>query len=177
MQRDRYTNDNDEREEVIFDIDAEREKRIRREVVRLTPIERYSDDDEVERIDYEGDEDDEDGNEGNDEAVETREPRSKSIWQHITTGTFFTDGAASYYRYLIAIAAMYFLSIFLSFVQLNADREYRTLQNYATVLNERAVLKEEERFSLSSKSNIEERLRSYGIELVDLSKNSRLIEK
>ena len=35
-----YTNDNDGREEVIFDMDAEREKRIRREVVRITPIER-----------------------------------------------------------------------------------------------------------------------------------------
>ena len=176
MQDDRYTNEEEGRKEVIFDIDAEREKRIRREVVRLTPVERYTDDDEVERIDYEGDEE-EDNIESEGESAEVRVPRSKSIWQHITTGTFFTDGAASYYRYLIAIAAMYFLSIFLNFVQLNADREYRTLQNYATVLNERAVLKEEERYSLSSKSNVEERLRSYGIELIDLSKHSRLIEK
>ena len=176
MQRDRYSDDG--REEVIFDMDAEREKRIRREVVRITPIERYEDDDEVERLDYE-DEDEEyvPEMEGDEESEAQVERRSKSLWQHITTGTFFTDGAASYYRYLIAIAAMYFLSIFLSFVQLNADREYRNLQNYATVLNERAVLKEEERYSLSSKSNVEERLRSYGIELVDLSKHSRLIEK
>ena len=103
--------------------------------------------------------------------------RTKSLWQHITTGTFLTDGAASYYRSLLIIAAMYFMSIFLNFVQLNSDREYRSLQNYATVLNERAVLKEEERFSLSSKSYVEERLKSYGIELIDLSKHSRLIEK
>lgn len=159
-------------------MDAAKEKRIRREVVRITPVEHY-DDDEVERLDYEGDDDEEYISER--EYHETddthNERRSKSIWQHITTGTFFTDGAASYYRYLIAIAAMYFLSIFLSFVQLNADREYRNLQNYATVLNERAVLKEEERYSLSSKSNVEDKLRSYGIELIDLSKHSRLIEK
>ena len=175
-----YTNDNDGREEVIFDMDAEREKRIRREVVRITPIERYMDDDEVERLDYEGDDEAEENTpemDGGEESEAQVERRSKSLWQHITTGTFFTDGAANYYRYLIAIAAMYFLSIFLSFVQLNADREYRNLQNYATVLNERAVLKEEERYSLSSKSNVEDRLRSYGIELIDLSKHSRLIEK
>lgn len=173
-----YTNDNDGREEIIFDMDAEREKRIRREVVHITPIERYADDDEVERLDYEGEEEEYTPEmEGGEEGEVQVERRSKSLWQHITTGTFFTDGAASYYRYLIAIAAMYFLSIFLSFVQLNADREYRNLQNYATVLNERAVLKEEERYSLSSKSNVEDRLRSYGIELIDLSKHSRLIEK
>lgn len=169
-----------EREEVIFDIDAERERRIRREVVRISQHDVESDTDEDDAPWY----DDQDEHDTEPEVFAEEEPhgeehakRSKSLWQHITTGTFFTDGAASYYRYLIAIAAMYFLSIFLSFVQLNADREYRKLQNYATVLNERAVLKEEERYSLSSKSNVEERLQSYGIELVDLSKQSRLIEK
>ncbi len=169
-----------EREEVIFDIDAERERRIRREVVRISQHDVESDTDEDDAPWY----DDQDEHNTEPEEFAEEEPHgeehakhSKSLWQHITTGTFFTDGAASYYRYLIAIAAMYFLSIFLSFVQLNADREYRKLQNYATVLNERAVLKEEERYSLSSKSNVEERLQSYGIELVDLSKQSRLIEK
>ena len=45
------------------------------------------------------------------------------------------------------------------------------------MLHERSVLKEELRYSLSSKSVVTERLKSYNIELVDLSKDSRLIEK
>lgn len=169
-----------EREDVIFDIDAEnelaaeRKRRIRREVVRLDEEPTRSGEEEYDEDDYVSAEEEVDDEAGEDVAVT---PRSKSIWQHITTGSFFTSGAVQYYRYLIAIAVMYFISIFLTFVSLNADREYRKLENYATVLNERSILKEEERFSLSSKHAIEERLRSYGIELIDLSAKSRLIEK
>ena len=169
-----------EREDVIFDIDAEnelaaeRKRRIRREVVRLDEEPTRSGEEEYDEDDYEAAEEEVDDEAGEDVAVT---PRSKSIWQHITTGSFFTSGAVQYYRYLIAIAVMYFISIFLTFVSLNADREYRKLESYATVLNERSILKEEERFSLSSKHAIEERLRSYGIELIDLSAKSRLIEK
>lgn len=180
MHQNRNNNDRNELEEVIIDIDAERERRIQREVVRITPVERYHHYDDVDDIAQEEaysnpfiEAEEEEAR----ESGEMQTQRTKSLWQHITTGTFLTDGAASYYRSLLIIAAMYFLSIFLNFVQLNSDREYRSLQNYATVLNERAVLKEEERFSLSSKSYVEERLKSYGIDLIDLSKHSRLIEK
>lgn len=179
MHQDRNNNDRTDLEEVIIDIDAERERRIQREVVRITPIERYHHYDDVDDIAQEETYSNPfiEAEEEERESGEMQAQRSKSLWQHITTGTFLTDGAASYYRSLLIIAAMYFLSIFLNFVQLNSDREYRSLQNYATVLNERAVLKEEERFSLSSKSYVEERLKSYGIDLIDLSKHSRLIEK
>ena len=179
MHQDRNNNDRTELEEVIIDIDAERERRIQREVVRITPVERYHHYDDVDDIAQEEAYSNPfiEAEEEERESGEMQTQRTKSLWQHITTGTFLTDGAASYYRSLLIIAAMYFLSIFLNFVQLNSDREYRSLQNYATVLNERAVLKEEERFSLSSKSYVEERLKSYGIDLIDLSKHSRLIEK
>jgi hypothetical protein len=62
-------------------------------------------------------------------------------------------------------------------MSLNANREYRQREKYALVLHERSVLKEEERYSLSSKQVVTARLKSHGIELVDLSKESRLIEK
>lgn len=137
--------------------EAERRRRISREVV----IEQSQATDEPHR----------------EENYSEHTPKSKSIWQHITTGTFLTSGAQQYYGYLIAIAAMCFISIFLTFMSWNADREYRRLEQYAMVLNERAVLKAEERYSLSSKSAVTERLKSYGIVLVDLSNESRLIEK
>ena len=95
----------------------------------------------------------------------------------ITTGRILPTGNRSYYRYFIAIALMCFFSIFLTFMSLNASREYRQRENYASVLHERAVLKEEERYSLSSKQEVVARLKSHNIELIDLSKDSRLIKK
>lgn len=168
--------------DIIIDIDSEaddeaqrRAQRIHREVVRIeTPT--PTPEEEIDEEDEELLEEDE----ATDDTTSTAgsiKKRSKSLWQHITTGSFFTDGAKNHYRYLIAIALMYFLSIFLSFISLNADREYRKREKYATVLTERSVLKEEERFSLSSKNAIKQRLKEYGIELIDLSKDSRLIEE
>jgi hypothetical protein len=100
-----------------------------------------------------------------------------STWTLITTGRILTEGALPYYRYFIAIAVMCFVSIFLTFAALNANREYRQREQYAWILHERAVLKEEIRYGLSSKSSVTKRLESHGVHLVDLSKQSRLIEK
>ena len=72
---------------------------------------------------------------------------------------------------------MCFFSIFLTYMSLNADREYRQREKYASVLHERAVLKEELRYSLSSKSAVISRLKRHNIELIELSKDSRIIEK
>jgi hypothetical protein len=97
--------------------------------------------------------------------------------QHIITGSLLTDGTVPYYRYFIAIAVMCFLSIFLTFLSLNAGNEYRRKERKVTTLYERSVLKEEQCYDLSSKSDITARLKQYNIELIDLSKDSRLIEK
>lgn len=103
--------------------------------------------------------------------------RDKSLVQHIITGSLLTDGTVPYYRYFIAIAVMCFLSIFLTFLSLNAGNEYRRKERKVTTLYERSVLKEEQCYDLSSKSDITSRLKQYNIELIDLSKDSRLIEK
>ena len=108
---------------------------------------------------------------------ETHEEESNMPWLIITTGKILTEGTLPYHRYFIAIAIMCFFSIFLAFMSLNADREYRQREKYASILHERAVLKEEQRYALSSKSAITGRLKEHGIELIELSKNSRLIEK
>ena len=109
---------------------------------------------------------------------EQKRKESRSIVKNLTTGNFLTsDGAQQYYRYFIAIAAMCFFSIFLTFMSLNADRECRILEEHASVLRERSVLIDEERYGISSKHEIERMLKARGIELIDLSNNSRLIEK
>ncbi len=162
------------RREDIYD----EQERIHREVVI---IEEDNDDGyDVEEPDEEqGTIEDED--EGEDEpfadinAADRAEQEIENGWMLITTGRILTDGALPYYRYFIAIAIMCFFSIFLTFVSLNANREYRQREKYASVLHERSVLKEEGRYGLSSKSEITTRLEGYGIKLVDLSKESRLI--
>ena len=111
------------------------------------------------------------------EDEENGEKSAVSPWTMITTGRILPEGKPEYYKMFIAIAFMCFLSIFLTFMSLNASREYRQKEKYASVLHERSVLKEEERYSLSSKRAVTKRLKEHGIELIDLTKDSRLIEE
>lgn len=149
--------------------EANTKERVRREVVILTDEERdthsgaaahnLSDDDQEE------------------EGEQNGEQESGTPWLMITTGKILTEGSLPYHRYFIAIAIMCFFSIFLTFMSLNADREYRQRERYASILHERSVLKEELRYSLSSKSAVTSRLKRHNIELIELSKESRIIEK
>ena len=156
-------------------------RRIDREVVILSSEDT---EEEVAKEDEESDieqmmGDEEEDIECNDEDMESEEEnnKEKSFYDFITSGLLLTHGAVPYYRYFIAIAIMCFLSICLTFISLNASHEQRRKENQITILHERSVIKEEMRHELSSKSAITERLRKYNIELVDLSKDSRLIEK
>lgn len=149
--------------------EANTKERVRREVVILTDEERdthsgaaahnLSDDDQEEEGEQKG------------------EQESGTPWLMITTGKILTEGSLPHHRYFIAIAIMCFFSIFLTFMSLNADREYRQRERYASILHERSVLKEELRYSLSSKSAVTSRLKRHNIELIELSKESRIIEK
>lgn len=154
------------------------EEHLRSRIVReVVLVDSKEDEEQTERVD------ENDTKEGLDEGVveqsgeeQEKRPREKSLVQHIITGSLLTDGTVPYYRYFIAIAIMCFLSIVLTFMSLNASNECRRKERQITLLHERSVVKEEQRYGLSSKSAITERLKSYNIELVDLSNDSRLIE-
>ncbi len=147
------------------------QRRILREIIRIKDGEREEElNDERQRM--------------HEEEQEEQERRSKaakrerSLWRQLFTGGILTsDGAPLYYRALIAIAVMCFLSIFLTFMSLNAERECRSLEQRATILHERSVLIEEQRYSISSKKEVERMLRERGIEMIDLSDKSRLIKR
>ncbi|MBR5865153.1 MAG: hypothetical protein IKY89_02655 [Alistipes sp.] len=185
MNEDRYT-----RNEIIADDLDDRasaggasniRRRIDREVVRIdederpgAPIEEQYEEDEV----Y--DEDlyiEEEAAESEEESEEAETKRPKRLIDHIITGSLLTESTVPYYRYFIAIAVMCFLSIVLTFISLNTSNEHRRKERKVTTLHERSVVKDEQRYGLSSRSAVTERLKEYNIELVDLSKNSRLIEK
>ena len=165
-QEDLNAAENDEQEESLIDTHSSNEEFDNDDI---ESAEEDNDDNELE-------EDDEDEGDDDDDDVE-EEKRNKSFIDHIITGSMLTGGAVPYYRYFIAIAVMCFLSIFLTFISLNAGNECRRKEHMVTTLHERSVVKEEQRYGLSSKQAITERLKSYDIELVDLSKSSRLIEK
>ena len=141
------------------------QERVRREVVILTDEEREEPQSEATAEGEEGEE------------SEEQEQESSAPWLVITTGKILTEGSLPTHRYFIAIAIMCFFSIFLTFMSLNANREFRQREQYASVLHERAVLKEELRYSLSSKSAVTSRLKRHYFELIELSKDSRIIEK
>lgn len=140
------------------------EERVRREVVILREETQNTSNHDAELRD-------------DDDEEEEEEKGQNTPWLAITTGKILTDGSLPHHKYFIIIAVMCFFSIFLTFMSLNADREYRQREQYASVLHERAVLKEEQRYNLSSKSAVTSRLKRHNIELVELSKDSRIIEK
>ena len=158
--------ENDEQEESLIDTHSSNEEFDNDDI---ESAEEEDDDNELEE------DDEEEGGDDDDDVDE--EKRNKSFIDHIITGSMLTGGAVPYYRYFIAIAVMCFQSIFLTFISLNAGNECRRKEHMVTTLHERSVVKEEQRYGLSSKHAITERLKSYNIELVDLSKSSRLIEK
>lgn len=170
-----------------------RKRRIRREIVRVEEddeddeleediddeIEDDAEDDEQTQIDDNDEEEDNADDDGDDESEEESEEEvqpSKSIWRHIVTGGFITsDGATQYYRYLVAIAIMCFISIFLTFMSLNADSEYRRKERYVSVLRERSVLKSEERYRASSRDEVVRRLaEEHGVVMVDQNNSQRI---
>lgn len=181
--------DKDTRKEIIVDLDDSNTKRgassmrrrIDREVVRINEEvnneEIVDQDVEDEEMEESAEESSTEENDGEAKSEEQAKRRPKSLVDHIITGSLLTDGTVPYYRYFIAIAVMCFLSIFLTFLSLNTSNEYRRKERLVTTLHERSVVKDEIRYGLSSKSAITERLKTYNIELVDLSRDSRLIEK
>lgn len=129
----------------------------------------------VEEIEESAEENEDDVNES--ESAEDKPKTAKRLIDHIITGSLLTEGTVPYYRYFIAIAVMCFLSIVLTFLSLNASNEYRRKERTLTTLHERSVVKDEQRYELSSKSAVTNRLKEHNIELIDLAKSSRLIEK
>ena len=165
--------DNEEEEEEEDEEDEEDEEA--RPAKRPLSTKRAKADDEDED-DEESEEDDEEEDDDEDDDEEDDENRSHSLWQHIITGGFIAgDNASQYYRYLIAIALMCFVSIFLTFMSLNADDEYRSKEKHVALLRERSVLKSEERYRVASRDEVVKRLdREYGIKMVEQESSQRM---
>ena len=105
-----------------------------------------------------------------------KQRRNGSIIVNIFTGGFLSsDSAGIYYRMLIAIAVMCFLCIFLTFMSLNAEREYNQMEKRVSVLRERAIVFEEQRYDISSRQQVDKLLERHNIRLKDLDEQSKVI--
>ena len=110
-------------------------------------------------------------------AEEERQRRKQgSFFVQIFTGEFLaTRDAKAYLHIFIAVAVMCFICIFLTFMSLNADREYRQLEKRLTVLSERAIILEEQRYDISTRENVDKLLERHNIHLKDLDDKSMII--
>lgn len=105
-----------------------------------------------------------------------KQRRNGSIIVNIFTGGFLSsDSAGIYYRMLIAIAVMCFLCIFLTFMSLNAEREYNQMEKRVSVLRERVIVFEEQRYDISSRQQVDKLLERHNIRLKDLDEQSKVI--
>ena len=146
-------------------------RRIRREIIK---IESGESDEAIEEERQRMEEE-----EAERKAEEERQHRRKRSLLHnlFTSGFLTSDGASRYFWMPIVIAAMCFFCIFLTFLALNADREYRQMEKRVLVLRERAIIFEDRRYSISTREEVNKLLEKHNIELEDLDNDSRVIRE
>lgn len=141
--------------------DEELARKIRREVLRM---QRGEADEEL-RADAEREAAEREESERSERRERRR--RSSALWQLLSGSILVRKGSGEYYRYLICIAAMFFLSIVVMFASLHLDMRCSRLAGEVQLLRERAYRFEEERFRRTSRTAVREELRRRGIELYD----------
>ena len=133
-------------------------RRIRREVLRVQSGEA----DEEIRADREREQAEEEARQEEQRKEERR--RSNIFWLLFSGNILVRKGASEYYRYMICIAAMFFVSIFVMFTALHLDMKYTRLEREVQILRERSIRLQEQRYSRTTHSAIVERLRERGID-------------
>lgn len=136
-------------------------RRIRREVLRVQSGEA----DEEIRADREREQAEEEARQEEQRKEERR--RSNIFWLLFSGNILVRKGASEYYRYMICITAMFFVSIFVMFTALHLDMKYSRLYREVQMLRERSTRLQEQRFRHTTHSAILEELRRRGIDLYD----------
>ncbi len=141
--------------------DAEFDRRVRREVLR---IQRGEADDDI-RADEEREAAERAA--GEERARRERRRRSSTFWQLFSGTILLREGVSKYYPYMLSVAGMFFLSIVVMFWSLHLDLKYSRLEREVQVLRERSIRLEEQRYRRTTHSAVAARLRERGIDLQD----------
>lgn len=141
--------------------EAELARKIRREVMRVKRGEADEDirADEQQQSDEQLAEKEREGRE--------KKRRSSAFWLLFSGNILVNKGVAGYYRYMMCVALMFFLSIMVMFWSLHLDMRYGELERRVQMLRERSVRLREQKSLRTTHSAIVEQLRSRGIELYD----------
>jgi|GEM_PF-33995 len=131
-------------------------RRIRREVLRVQSGEA----DEEIRADREREQAEEEARQEEQRKEERR--RSNIFWLLFSGNILVRKGASEYYRYMICIAAMFFVSIFVMFTALHLDMKYSRLYREVQMLRERSTRLQEQRFRHTTHPAIPAELRRRG---------------
>lgn len=154
--------------------EAERDRRIRQEVVRVLSGKAEEDLAEDERLRAE--------QEAAEEEEREREERRRNSWwnkwfQALFTGEILTNEETRHiYPYLMFVAGMFFLSIFILFTALSLDIKRSRLQDELRVLQEQSVRQSEQLYKATSRSAIIEQSKARGLNLEELPTQTYIID-
>ena len=115
------------------------------------------------------------------EEREAEERRRNSWWnkwfQALFTGEILTNEETRHiYPYLMFVAGMFFLSIFILFSALRLDIKRSRLQDELRVLQEQSVRQSEQLYKATSRSAIIEQSKARGLDLEELPTQTYVID-
>ncbi len=153
---------------------AERERMIREQVVRVMSGAAEEDLAEDERLRLE--------QEAAEQEEREREERRQNSWWNKTfkavfTGEILTNEETRHiYPYLMFVAGMFFLSIFILFTALRLDIKRSRLQDELRVLQEQSVRQSEQLYRATSRGAIIEQSKARGLNLEELPTQTYIID-
>ena len=153
---------------------AERERMIREQVVRVMSGAAAEDLVEDERLRLE--------QEAAEQEEREREERRQNSWWNKTFKAIFTgeiltnEETRHIYPYLMFVAGMFFLSIFILFTALRWDIKRSRLQDELRVLQEQSVRQSEQLYRATSRGAIIEQSKSRGLNLEELPTQTYIID-
>ncbi len=150
--------------------DEEFRRRVRREVLRIQSGEA---DEDIE-ADKEQVREEQEREQAETEKKQRR--RSRLFWQLFSGNILVTSSVKANYSYLIAIAVMCFVSIFVMFTALYADLRYSRVEREVQLVRERSIRLQEQLYGKTTHAAIREELQRRGINLQDPQKTKEVVE-
>ncbi|MBR4995178.1 MAG: hypothetical protein IKY82_03870 [Alistipes sp.] len=150
--------------------DEEFRRRVRREVRRIQSGEAAEDierDEEQEREEHEQEREKEE---------KRQRRRARLFWQLFSGNILINSSVKANYSYLIAIAVMCFISIFVMFTALYADLRYSRVEREMKLVRERSIRMQEQLYGKTTHAAIREELQRRGINLQDPKKTKEIVE-
>ena len=161
---------NSEEERIREEQERELRRKIRREVRRVRSGEaddEIREDEELER---------EEQQQRAAEEERQRRRHSSWLWQMFSGSILVRSGVSRYYKYALAIAVMFFLSILTIFNALRLDRRFTQVEAQTQLLRERSIRMQERRYRRTTHSAIVRQLKERGIDLHDPNNTTEIIE-